>query len=681
MNSEQIKLVIWDLDDTFWHGTLAEDDHVIITQKNINIVKELMNRGIVNSICSKNDFDKAKAVLCEAQIWDWFVFPHIEFTPKGEAVKQIIANMQLRAPNVLFVDDNHANLEEVSFYNPGIQTLPAQELDDLCGLPGTAGKPDPQHKRLEQYKLLQERFNACQYSNDNEEFLRKSDIHICVLPTMPEDAERVHDMIMRTNQLNFTKKRISFDEVKELLHNPAFESATIRVSDRFGDHGVVGWYCLKGGKLEHFLFSCRIINLGIEQYVYAMLGYPHLEISGETASLVAPNNPVPDYITLDNKNKAQPALVKTRSEVTALDKLQIYALGACDLYYMVGHMALPFTNVYFECNTFNGDTRGVNVATEYIRSCFEMGELEKAYCRTHFHNYTGRTAFDTKIFEKEYDYVCMSFHDDFALDIYQSKEFSQMRVVLSNSKSGSFTPILNIEDTKKQEWLSNNFISLGLISSERFRENLEWIAERLPDKTHLVLMTGPEYDYFRDSEPHNAEFRMQVMSLNKVIRNFCDCNPRASLVEMNDVIYERGHFTNFIMHLKPERSYMLAMKMLEVMARTPSTKNVKKGLPIGLRHLILWSDEISLLPNYLALCAMGVKPDAIIAVPSFEVSKPELATLEPHMLYGQSGKYFVLLTPGGNLEYRRVALDFYGYEVNTDYYELEQMPFALEWRE
>lgn len=49
-----------------WHGTLAEDGLVIITQKNINIVKELMNRGIVNSICSKNDFDKAKAVLCEA---------------------------------------------------------------------------------------------------------------------------------------------------------------------------------------------------------------------------------------------------------------------------------------------------------------------------------------------------------------------------------------------------------------------------------------------------------------------------------------------------------------------------------------------------------------------------------------------------------------------------------------
>ena len=681
MNKEQIKLVIWDLDETFWHGTLAEDGYVTIPQNNINIVKELTNRGIVNSVCSKNDFDKAKNVLCEAQIWDYFVFHHIEFTPKGEAVKHIIADMQLRAPNVLFIDDNHANLEEVSFYNPGIQTLPAQELDRLCGLPGAAGKPDLQHKRLKQYKLLQERFNALQYSSDNEEFLRKSDIHICISPTTPEDAGRVHDMIMRTNQLNFTKKRISLDEVNELLRNPAFESATVHVYDRFGDHGVVGWYCLKGGELEHFLFSCRIINLGIEQYVYAMLGYPHLMVSGETASLVSPDKPVPDYITLDEETQVQPVLIQPRSHVTKLDKLQIYALGACDLYYMVSHMALPFTNVHFECNTFNGDARGVNVATEYIRSCFEMSEQEKVYCRTHFHNYTGRTAFDTKIFEKEYDYVCMSFHDDFALDIYQRKEFPQMRVVLSNSKSGSFTPILNTEGMEKQEWLSSKFTSLGLISPERFHENLEWIAGRLPDKTRLILMTGPEYDYFRDSEPHNTEFHMQVMELNKVIRNFCTHNSRAAFVEMNDVIYERGHFTDFIMHLNPERSYTLAMKMLEVMASMPLSKDIKKGLPIGLRHLVLWSDEISLLPNYFALCAMGAKPDDIIAAPSFDASDLEVITVEPHKLYGQSGKYFILLTPGGKTEYQRAALEFYGYKVNVDYYELEQMPFTLEWRE
>ncbi len=201
----------------FGREVLAENGDVSILQNNVEIIKELTNRGIVNSICSKNNFDKAKKVLCEAQIWDYFVFPHIDFTPKGEAVKRIITDMQLRASNVLFVDDNYSNLEEVSFYNPGIQILVAEKLDSLCSLPGAAGKPDLEHKRLEQYKIIARTLFCRQYFSDNEEFLRKSDIHVCVSPTTLEDAERIHDMIMRTNQLNFTKKRITLRRSKGII--------------------------------------------------------------------------------------------------------------------------------------------------------------------------------------------------------------------------------------------------------------------------------------------------------------------------------------------------------------------------------------------------------------------------------------------------------------------------------
>lgn len=70
----------------------------------------------------------------------------------------------------------------------------------MSSLSGAACKPDHEHTRLKQYKLLQERFSARQYFSDNEEFLHKSDIHVCVSPTTLEAAERIHDMIMRTNQ-------------------------------------------------------------------------------------------------------------------------------------------------------------------------------------------------------------------------------------------------------------------------------------------------------------------------------------------------------------------------------------------------------------------------------------------------------------------------------------------------
>ena len=58
----KIKLVIWDLDETFWKGILSEGE-VEPIEANIGLVRRLTDIGIVNSICSKNDIDKAEAAL------------------------------------------------------------------------------------------------------------------------------------------------------------------------------------------------------------------------------------------------------------------------------------------------------------------------------------------------------------------------------------------------------------------------------------------------------------------------------------------------------------------------------------------------------------------------------------------------------------------------------------------
>lgn len=79
----KIKLVIWDLDETFWKGTLSEGEITPIAN-NIELVKLLSYHGIINSISSKNDFEKAKAKQTELGVWDYFVFPVINWNPKGE---------------------------------------------------------------------------------------------------------------------------------------------------------------------------------------------------------------------------------------------------------------------------------------------------------------------------------------------------------------------------------------------------------------------------------------------------------------------------------------------------------------------------------------------------------------------------------------------------------------------
>ena len=64
---QEIKLVIWDMDETFLKGTISESKITTIDE-NIDIIKKLTARGIINSICSKNEKNDVKNQLIQAGI-------------------------------------------------------------------------------------------------------------------------------------------------------------------------------------------------------------------------------------------------------------------------------------------------------------------------------------------------------------------------------------------------------------------------------------------------------------------------------------------------------------------------------------------------------------------------------------------------------------------------------------
>lgn len=101
MKLTDIKLIVWDMDETFWRGTISEEK-VSFIPENIQFVKNLTDIGVVNSICSKNDFDVAEKALEDAGIRDYFVFMSIDWSAKGQRVKHIIDTMKLRAVCLLF---------------------------------------------------------------------------------------------------------------------------------------------------------------------------------------------------------------------------------------------------------------------------------------------------------------------------------------------------------------------------------------------------------------------------------------------------------------------------------------------------------------------------------------------------------------------------------------------------
>lgn len=344
--TNKVKLVIWDLDETFWRGTLTEGG-ITPVASNVAMVKELSRRGIINSICSKNDYDQVKNALTELGIWEFFVFPHIQFAPKGQALVTMLEGAGLRAENVLFVDDNPSNLEEAKFFNPGIMTAhPSEVLETLLEHPNCAGKSDPELTRLKQYQFLQrkvEERSATTLSND--EFLRASNIRVSIEYDFESNFERVVELINRTNQLNYTKQRLETAQDIErfrVLLNGTFHlyAGCVRASDNYGDYGLVGFFLLRQNarekRLLHFVFSCRTMNMGIEQYVYEMLGRPDLKIVEPVSYGLASHSEI-DWINSDREAAA----------AIGAGAGKLVLLGGCDLLQLASYCStdrLEFVN-------------------------------------------------------------------------------------------------------------------------------------------------------------------------------------------------------------------------------------------------------------------------------------------------------------------------------------------------
>ncbi len=93
--------------------------------------------------------------------------------------------------------------------------------------------------------------------------------------TLTPIAERVAELVQRTNQLNFSGRKYSRDELQKVIADPALGKYVLRVSDKYGSYGTVG-FCLvetRPATLEvlDFMLSCRVQSKFIEQALFSHL--------------------------------------------------------------------------------------------------------------------------------------------------------------------------------------------------------------------------------------------------------------------------------------------------------------------------------------------------------------------------------------------------------------------------
>lgn len=306
-SDQVVKLVVWDLDDTLWDGTLADGHELVLKQSRADFVKQSRNHGLINSICSKNDPDAASSVLNEFGLGDCFIMPQIAFEQKGWRIKRLIENLQLREKNCLFIDDNPLNLNEVRFVCPGIQVADARDpsTDQLLSRLLAAAHYDG-GKRFKEYKVIEQKSNQLQvFDGDNNDFLSQSGIKISFVMGAKNQrfAKRIEELVNRSNQLNFTKTRIPEGTAGFLVGDFANHfTISVFVKDKYGSYGLAGFAAveLKPQRLHHFVFSCRIMNMGVESFVmsYILDRFQNLDVRPVSAD-------VPDYIELLDDNSTE----------------------------------------------------------------------------------------------------------------------------------------------------------------------------------------------------------------------------------------------------------------------------------------------------------------------------------------------------------------------------------------
>ena len=310
----------------------------------------------MNSIVSKNNLADIETLLRDRGLWDYFIFPSIDWTPKGPRIAATLDAIGLRGASTLFIDDNPMNLAQAVDANPGLNVALPDVIAHLRDAPQLRGKPDAEFSRLAQYKVKERKADAAQATaGDVTEFLRTSDVKVFLEYDVEAHLDRAIELVNRTNQLNFTKNRLPEDiddaraQLRTRLAHNTTDAALIRVQDKFGDYGFVGFYLTRrinnARGLDHFCFSCRTLNMYIEHWVYEFLGRPALTITGEVLSDPTATSTSVDWITPANIED-----MDSPQNDAGLHVDTIYARGGCDLASLMHYFTLHTDTTIEEFN-------------------------------------------------------------------------------------------------------------------------------------------------------------------------------------------------------------------------------------------------------------------------------------------------------------------------------------------
>ena len=581
MKAEDIKLIIWDLDDTFWQGTITEGN-IIVPKAHKEFLLNTTDMGIIHSICSKNTFSTIQKRLREEQLWDYFVFPSIDWNPKGARVKNIIETMRLRAENVVFIDDNIQNIEEVKHYCPAIMALHANNISWLISLVEKLEKKDPLHKRLKQYHQMEQKEQARIQYQSNDEFLFSCNIQVEIKDDCINEIERIHELIMRSNQLNYTKYRQTKEDLMLLIGDVGVTSGYVKVRDKFGDYGLIGFFALKNNELIHYVFSCRTLGMKVEQFVYSQIKFPNLNDKGEVVSELNQTD-CPKWI--NQKNYAEVFEDKTDS----FNK-SILLKGPCDMSQMYAFFSGNDEKNIITEFTYMNDS-GVSVEghnhTAQIVTALYANEERKSEILNEL-NFFDKKMLTTRITDK-FDAVVLSMLTDGNLGVYRRKSTGELIALLEKKypldlaenrekyiRNEVFTSQIKFDAdiinkfSELYEFVDNSDFTVTI-------ECLEKIYKKISSNCIFILLLGSERPFQKVCKSSYKDRHIEHKKMNALIKEWAKNKENVVLLSYDDCITSNSDFLDTINHFTKKVYYEMTKKIIAVINEKFESRFTIKG--------------------------------------------------------------------------------------------------------
>ena len=290
------KCLVCDLDNTLWGGVVGEDAAEGIKlgveypgAAYVQLQRALLDlhgRGILLAVCSKNNHDDAMEVIAEHP--HMLLRPHhfaamrINWNDKAQNLREIADELNIGMDVLAFIDDNPAECRLVRDHWPQVRVI---ELGDDPMAHAAAIRSCPLFERLtlsqedrrrgQMYETQRQRNELQQSAGSLEDYYHSLEMEAEVAQVSPATLARVAQLTQKTNQFNMTTRRYSEQQIGEFAASADCQVFSVRVTDRFGDSGIVGVAITRQSgdtaELDTFLLSCRVIGRTIETAMLAVI--------------------------------------------------------------------------------------------------------------------------------------------------------------------------------------------------------------------------------------------------------------------------------------------------------------------------------------------------------------------------------------------------------------------------